>query len=120
MRRLLVVDDERVVRELMVEVLERAGHSVVACDRPDAALELLAVDSFDLLLTDLAMPSLSGLELLERVRALRPGLPVIVATGAGTDHDLTTAVERGATAALTKPFTHAQLRDAVTAALEHS
>jgi CheY-like chemotaxis protein len=118
MRRLLVVDDERVVRELMVEVLERAGYSVVACDRPDAALEL-AVDSFDLLVTDLVMPGLSGLELLERVRALRPGLPVIVATGARTDHDLTTAVELGATAALTKPFTHAQLRDAVTAALEH-
>jgi CheY-like chemotaxis protein len=120
MNRLLVVDDERVVRELMVEVLVRAGHSVVACDRPGAALELLAGDSFDLLVTDLAMPGLSGLELLERVRALRPGLPVIVASGAGAEHELRTAVELGATAALAKPFTHAQLRDAVAAALGHS
>jgi len=120
MKRVLVLDDEKIVRELIVEILERASYRVVAADEPGLALELLASDSFDLLVTDLVMPGLSGLAVLERAKALRPELPVVVVTGAGTDQNLATAVELGAAAAITKPFTHAELRDAVAAALERS
>jgi CheY-like chemotaxis protein len=118
MKRVLVLDDERIVRELIVEILERAGYAVVSAEDAEAALQLVEANAFDLLVPDIVMPGLSGLEVLERVKSLRPELPVVVVTGAGTDQNLATAVERGAAAAITKPFTHAELREAVAAALE--
>lgn len=117
MKRILVLDDERIVRELIVEILQRTGYQVVQAEDPEAALRLVRVDTFDLLVTDIVMPGLSGLEVLEQVRSSCPGLPVIVVTGAGTHQTLATAVERGAAATITKPFTHAELREAVANAL---
>jgi two-component system response regulator AtoC len=117
MKRVLVLDDERIVRELICEILARAGYHVVSAEKPEAALALVEADAFDLLVTDVVMPGLSGLDVLERVKAVRPELPVVVVTGAGTDQNLATAVERGAAAAITKPFTHAELREAVATAL---
>jgi DNA-binding NtrC family response regulator len=117
MKRVLVLDDERIVRELIVEILRRSGYEVVPAEDPEVALDLVATDAFDLLVTDVVMPGLSGLDVLERVRSLRPELPVVVVTGAGTYQTLATAVERGAAATITKPFTHAELREAVACAL---
>lgn len=117
MKRVLVLDDEFVVRQLMVEILERAGYAVEAAARPLRALERLAQGAFDVLVTDLVMPELSGLDVLQRVREAAPGLPVVLVTGQGTDENLARAVELGAAAVLEKPFSHAQLREAVASVL---
>jgi CheY-like chemotaxis protein len=117
-KRVLVLDDEEVVRQLIAEILIRAGYAVEAVDVAAAALERLAAEPFDCVVTDLVMPGLSGLELLRRVREHDDRLPVVVVTGQGTDENLARAVELGATAVIVKPFTHAELRSAVASAVE--
>ncbi len=81
--RLLLVDDETALTELLKKYLERCGHLVEACTDPHAALQLMEADpaSFSLLITDLTLPGMSGEELTERMRAVNPHLPVIIASG---------------------------------------
>ena len=120
MSRILVIDDEQVIRRLMCEILERAGHETVAAETSDEALAELEDDRIVLVVSDIVMPGLTGLELLEEVRARRPSLPVILVTGAGTYENLSQAVTRGADGLVIKPFSHADLQNAVAAALERA
>jgi DNA-binding NtrC family response regulator len=115
--RILVIDDERVLRELMREILERAGHYTIGAETPTRVLELLTDEELDLVVSDIVMPGLSGLELLDEIRARRPSLPVVLVTGAGTYENVNEAVRRGAAALVIKPFSHAELYEAVETAL---
>jgi putative two-component system response regulator len=118
--RVLVIDDETIIRELMCEILERAGYETTRASTADEALGLLTDPEIGLVVSDIVMPGLSGLELLEEVRARRPSLPVILVTGAGTYENLTQAVTRGADGLVIKPFSHADLQNAVASALERA
>ncbi len=121
MKRILVIDDEQVIRNLIVEILENAGYEVVGADTPELALEVLeARDDFSLVVSDIVMPGLSGLDLLEGVRMRRPSLPVVLVTGAGTYENLSRALTRGAAGLVTKPFTHGELQAAVADAIERA
>jgi putative two-component system response regulator len=120
MSRILVIDDEDVIRMLVVEILESAGHEVTSAESAEVALTLLEVAEFDLVVSDVIMPGLSGLELLEAVRARRASLPDILVTGAGTYDTLSQALTRGAAGLVTKPFAHAELQTAVSDALERA
>jgi cyclic di-GMP phosphodiesterase len=120
MSTILVIDDEAIVRMLVVEILESAGHSVVDADSAERALQLLDSGEFDLIVSDVIMPGLSGLELLQRVQAQRASLPVILVTGAGTYETLSQALTRGAAGLVTKPFAHADLVSAVADAIERA
>jgi putative two-component system response regulator len=120
MSRILVIDDEDVIRMLVMEILESAGHDVTGADSAERALGLLEESDFDLVVSDVVMPGLSGLELLEAVRARRASLPVVLVTGAGTYDTLSQALTRGAAGLVTKPFAHAELQTAVTDALERA
>ena len=68
MSHILVIDDEEVIRSLIVEILETAGHDATGAESAERALELLDAGEFDLVVSDVIMPGLSGLELLELVR----------------------------------------------------
>jgi putative two-component system response regulator len=119
--RVLVIDDELVIRELMVEILASAGHDVTGAETADRALTLLDEhDDYDLVVSDVMMPGLSGLELLEAVRKLHASLPVVLVTGAGTYDTLSQALTRGAAGLVTKPFTHGELRQATSDALDRA
>ena len=120
MSRILVIDDEDVIRALVVEILETAGHEITGAESAENALALLEDNEFDLVVSDVIMPGLSGLELLEAVRSRRASLPVVLVTGAGTYDTLSQALTRGAAGVVTKPFSHADLRAAVADALERS
>jgi putative two-component system response regulator len=120
MSRILVIDDEAIVRMLVVEILEAAGHSVVDADSAERALDLLDGGDFDLVVSDVIMPGLSGLELLQRVQAQQASLPVVLVTGAGTYETLSQALMRGAAGLVTKPFAHADLQSAVADAIERA
>ena len=120
MSRILAIDDEAVVRMLVVEILESVGHDVVSAESAEHALDLLDQDEFDLVVSDVVMPGLSGLELLEAARSRRASMPVLLVTGAGTYETLSEALTRGAAGLVTKPFAHAELQTAVSDALERA
>ena len=115
--RILVIEDEEIVRDLIVEVLEDAGFEVVAAERAEAGLEVLSRSPISLVVSDIVMPGLTGLDLLARVRATHPSLPVVLVTGAGTYGNLTQALANGASGIVVKPFSHADLVAAVHSAL---
>src|SRR5262245_30159972 len=77
----LVVDDERDTCELLEMALARQGIAVTTCTTATDALEMIASRDFDAVLTDLSMPLVSGLEVCERVLAVRPEVPVVLITG---------------------------------------
>jgi len=120
MSAILVIDDEQIVRMLVAEILEDAGHEVTSASSAEEALALLQTGEFDLVVSDVVMPGLSGIELLEAVRELRASLPVVLVTGAGTYETLSQALTRGAAGLVTKPFSHDELTDAVAHALERA
>ncbi len=116
--RVLVVDDEEVVRDLTVEILRRSGHDPHGVCSARRALELLGEEQFDLVVSDVVMPEMTGVELLYELRARRHELPVVLMTGGSQDPERTSnAVRLGATGLLYKPFSQDELRAAVATAL---
>lgn len=81
MIRILLAEDDQVMREYLTRALERSGYAVVAVDRGTAALPLIEAEPFDLLLTDIVMPEMDGIELAQRAGEVAPGLRVMFITG---------------------------------------
>lgn len=102
-RQILVVDDERETCELLEMALSREGWGVTSSTSASEALELVATRDYDLVLTDLSMPEMGGLELCERVLGTRPNVPVIVITGQGSLETAIGAMRAGAYDFITKP-----------------
>uniref|UniRef100_UPI004056A043 MASE3 domain-containing protein n=1 Tax=Candidatus Electronema sp. TaxID=2698783 RepID=UPI004056A043 len=117
--RLLVVDDDVNIAELAMNMLVSLGYQVTARTSSPDALALFAAEpeSFDLVLTDMTMPQMTGAELAARLLALRPGLPVLLCTGFSELMDEQKAAALGLRALLMKPFSKAELACAVRAAL---
>ncbi|MBV8257271.1 MAG: response regulator [Actinobacteria bacterium] len=113
MSSILVIDDEPVIRDLIVEILVDGGHPAYSVETAKDALAELENSRVGLVVSDIVMPGLSGLELLDLVRERRPSLPVILVTGAGTQANLREALSRGASGIVMKPFSHAELLHAV-------
>jgi two-component system response regulator FlrC len=119
MSRILVVDDEAGVREFVAEALESDEHQTLALPSGEAALAELARQSYTLLLTDLKMPGMSGLDLLVKARELQPELEVIVLTAQGSVDVAVEAMKLGAFDFVQKPVSGpAQLRLLAARALE--
>ena len=104
MTRVLVVDDERKMRRVLQILLEQMGLESIPVDSAEAALEHFGGEKIDLVLTDLKMPGMSGIELVARVRALDPDVPVIVLTAHGTVQTAVEAMKQGAFDYILKPF----------------
>lgn len=81
MARILLAEDDESMRTYIARALERAGYAVTAVDRGTAALPLVATGGFDLLLTDIVMPEMDGIELAQRSVALAPSMRVMFITG---------------------------------------
>ena len=81
MIRILLAEDDQVMREYLTRALERAGYAVSAVDRGTAAIPLLETETFDLLLTDIVMPEMDGIELARLAADMAPGLRVMFITG---------------------------------------
>ncbi len=81
MIRILLAEDDQVMREYLTRALERSGYSVAAVDRGTAAIPLLESSTFDLLLTDIVMPEMDGIELAQRATQMAPGMRVMFITG---------------------------------------
>ena len=81
MIRILLAEDDRVMREYLTRALERSGYAVSAVDRGTAAIPLLQTEPFDLLLTDIVMPEMDGIELAQKASEMCPELRVMFITG---------------------------------------
>jgi len=115
---LLVADDDPAVRQSLERALAREGYAVILAPDGQAALERLKAGGVDLVLSDLRMPGLTGLELLREAKAVAPDVDVIVLTAFGTVEEAVRAMKDGAIDFLTKPFRQAQLMKVVRQALE--
>ena len=117
--RVLIVDDEAHVRSMVGSTLERRGYEVQLASNGREALELLAMNVYDLVLTDIVMQDLNGIALLERIHLQHPNLPVVMVTAI---HDISVAIDamrRGAYDYLLKPFERDHLMNTVERALKH-
>jgi two-component system response regulator HydG len=116
---ILVVDDEQETCDLLEMALNRHGFKVTSSTNAQHALELVAEQDFDLVLTDLSMPEMSGLDLCERVLGTRPDMPVIVITGQGSLETAIGAIRVGAYDFITKPVDPKLLFLSVSRAIQH-
>lgn len=115
--KILVVDDEPVVAETIAEVLRAAGYEPDTCTGSVDAVRLLSAVTYDLIVSDLMMPDLTGLQLLSVIKARTPAPEVILVTGFSTRERAMEALERGAFAYLEKPFDSGELLERAKQAL---
>ncbi len=115
----LVVDDEQETCDLLEMALVRHGFKVTTTPSAPKALEHVAAEDFDVVLTDLQMPEMSGLDLCERVLGTRPNMPVVVITGQGSLETAIGAIRVGAYDFITKPVDPKLLFLSVSRAIQH-
>jgi DNA-binding NtrC family response regulator len=115
--RILVVDDEPDMLALMKMMLEEKGYEVIVTNNPLEVGELLESQKVDIVLTDLKMPGLDGIEVLSEVKRRDPEVTVMVITAYGSLESAEEAIERGAFDFITKPFRKEQVLLAVDKAL---
>jgi CheY-like chemotaxis protein len=119
---ILVVDDDAKVRTVLTRMLRSAGHSVVGASDGRQALEVAGAELFDLVVTDILMPEVEGLETITRLQSSSPQVPIIAISGGGRVDGrlcLELASSMGAKAVLRKPIELAELLGAVKQALPH-
>ena len=118
--KILVVDDDAGMRHLLQTVLTRSGHQVVVAGDGRVALKHLGAETFDLVISDLVMPEVEGLQLLREVRKLPAPPRVIVISGGGRgnlDNYFEIALKFGAAGTLAKPFTLHALEEEIARAM---
>jgi DNA-binding NtrC family response regulator len=119
MAKILVIDDEPGIRGIMCRALEAAGHQVADFGNGAAAIEQVRQEPADLVITDIFMPDVEGIEAIREFRRLRPEMPVIAISGVdfdGADY-LGVAHKFGAVATLKKPFLPDELLELVSRVL---
>ncbi len=117
--KILIVDDEPLIRELIRDQLAEFSDDIFSCDDGAKALELLKKESFDLVLTDIKMPNMDGLEFIQILGELGIIVPVIILTGFNDKEKTKLAWQRGAFELLDKPIDFEALKHSVENALAH-
>jgi CheY-like chemotaxis protein len=115
--RILTVDDEPGVLQALQLILAADGHEVTPCRSGAEALERAAAGPYDLVLTDLGMPDMSGWEVAHQIKEVLPKTPVALVTGWGVSLDRERMRESGVDLVISKPFRLAELRQAVAEAM---
>lgn len=118
MSKILVVDDDEQMREDISEMLSREGYTVSHVGSGEEALERMKREDFDVILTDLIMPGIDGMEVLRQSKRLKPAVRVIMITGFGTIENAVDAMKEGASDYISKPFKINEVQATVKRALE--
>jgi DNA-binding NtrC family response regulator len=116
--RILIIDDEDSIRDYLSMMLEREGYEVSACEDGKKALKLSSKEDFDVVITDIQLPGMSGIEILSSVRESDPTVPVIIITGHASQESAIEALNMGAFYYLLKPVSNEELKHVVGNALE--
>ena len=114
---ILIVDDERSVTDLLHEDLGEEGYSCVTAGTGEDALKRLSEGNFDVVLLDLKLPGISGMDVLREAKSIHPEVAVIVVTAAGDAQTAVEAMKIGAVDYITKPFELGRVNDSVEIAL---
>ncbi|MDF1545679.1 MAG: response regulator [bacterium] len=117
---LLVVDDEDLLLNLLKRLLEREGHKVVTVSSGEEALDLLEKKNISLVLADIKMSGISGVELLIHIKKKYPPLPVLLMTGYGGEYSKDEVISAGADGYILKPFNNLEIANRVTSVLSMS
>src|SRR5215468_3165140 len=120
MARILIADDQEMMRDSLAATLAREGHEIVAAGDGPAAVSKLEAGRFDLLITDLKMPKMTGIELLAEAKRLRPDMPVVMMTAFATVQTAVEAMKLGAYDYIQKPFDGEEIKMLVERTLEHA
>ena len=105
-----MVDDDLSIRNMLHIVLKRSGFRVTTEDSAESALKRLKNEFFDLIISDIKMPGISGIELLKKIKTLQPEIPVIMITAFASANDAVEAMKLGAEDYITKPFNLDELK----------
>lgn len=116
--RILIIDDEESIRDSCRQVLSRAGYEVQEAPEGITGLKLIEQESFDIVLLDLKLPRLDGMEALPRFKEKKPDLPIIIITGYATIESAVEAMKKGAFDYLAKPFSPQELRVIIEKAIQ--
>ena len=117
MAHILLVDDEPDVLHILSQIMATAGHDVVTIEDGGAAVAKLQEVIFDLMIADIRMSPMDGMDVLRAARRLKPDMPVVILTAYRGDATRQAAMELGAYAYLTKPFRMSEVLDTVDLAL---
>ncbi|PWV98086.1 response regulator receiver domain-containing protein [Hoeflea marina] len=117
MARILIAEDESSLRVFVARALRLDGHETVEAADGAEALDHIVSEEFDLLLSDIRMPVMDGIELAMEVAKLRPALPILLMTGYAEQRERADSLTRIIVDVLEKPFTLPQIRQAVADAL---
>jgi two-component system response regulator (stage 0 sporulation protein F) len=117
---ILIVDDEEGLREGLGKLLESEGYAVLSAENGEQALEILQRSRIDLVLTDMRMPGMDGIELLKKIRERHGDLGVIILTGYGQIESYIEAMNFGAIEYVSKPFKVNELKFIVNKVLNNS
>lgn len=117
--KILVVDDEKDILRALEFILSREGYAVTTATGGEEAVELLKKEEYDLILTDLRMPGMDGMEVLEKALQLRPSTAVIIMTAYATVESAVQAMKMGASDYIVKPFINEDVKLRIKRLLEH-
>jgi PAS domain S-box-containing protein len=119
-RKLLVVDDEEDILDLIQDMLVMAGHQVIVAHDGQKAMELIEQGDFDMVFTDLGMPSINGWNIARKVKETKPEVPVVLVTGWGAQYEGQDLSSQGIDLVLPKPVSYKQLMAAIETCLSES
>jgi DNA-binding NtrC family response regulator len=115
---ILVVDNEEAIRETLLKILKREGYDVLTAADGQEALEIIRAHEVHLILSDICMPRIDGHKLLKQVKAILPGVEIVLMTGQSKWETGLEALKEGAFAFIPKPFNKLALNKTVRKALE--
>jgi putative nucleotidyltransferase with HDIG domain len=118
--RILLIDDDQSILFIMAKFLQRHNYVTVSVTRAEEALKMVSSQPFDLVACDIAMPGMNGLEFLNRLKRIDPGLASVVVTGSGSVTMAVKALESGALGFVTKPFSEEELLDSIETAIQQA
>lgn len=117
-RRILIIEDEETLRESLERVLSKEGYDITSVDSAEAALNLLEGDSYDLILTDVILPGITGIELLKKVKERSPDQIVVIMTAFASLETAVESLRAGAYDYIIKPVMHEEIKQVVKNALK--
>lgn len=105
----LIVDDEQFIRQILCRIVSREGYAVGEASDGEDALKKMEQDKYDIVISDIRMPQMDGMELMEQIHKRHPGTAVVLITAYAGEYNSETALAAGADSYITKPFKNIEI-----------